>query len=75
MSLGFKHKSKVEDNVKLLQNVLNNSLEKQINKSDEIQEIKGLKNLKEQVDYSIDSRLYNKSRIIQGKTNKNFILL
>ena len=77
MVLAYKHKSKVEDPIRLIQKISNDALERQINAAGDQTfdrfgnpiSKKGLKNVKDQTDYAVNS-FYGDRKILQGVTNK-----
>ena len=78
MALSYKHKSAIEDEVRLFNRVINSLEEAQFSPtgkilsdkySNIISDKKGLRNLKNQVDYLMDS-FYGKKRDIEGITEK-----
>lgn len=78
MALSYKHKSKVEDTIRITQQVINRALEKQVNAAGEgvidfngnpIATKDGLRNFKDQFEYAIRA-FYGERRIIQGVLEK-----
>lgn len=81
MALGYKHKSEIEDNVKIAQQLVNQALEKQINAAgDQITDKNGnpiatkdgLKNFKTQFEYAINSYYGNREKV-QGVSEKKIL--
>jgi hypothetical protein len=81
MALSFKHKSEIEDSIRLLEQVVNNSKEAvlnpdgtpKMNARNEAISVEGkLKNYRAQYNYAVEALLYNKRRIEEGvsKTKK-----
>ena len=81
MALSFKHKSEIEDSIRLLEQVVNNSKEAVLNPDgtprknmrDKPIEVKGqLKYYKSQYKYAVEALLYNQRRVEEGvsKTKK-----
>jgi hypothetical protein len=76
-ALAFKHKSQVEDSIRLAQSILEQSLEvarsakgdQLINRFGEVVKVKDLKYLQDQVEYAIEA-FYGKRKEVQGITSK-----
>lgn len=81
-TIGYKYKAQIEDQVRLMQSILDESLEQQIKSNGEIifdklgrtTTTKGLTNLKNQLEYYINAAFYGHKKDTQeGKTSKEFI--
>ncbi len=80
-AIAYKFKSQVEDQIRLADSVLKEALEQQVKSNGEVvtdkfgrtTSVKGLENLRKQLDYAIDAYYGNKKDTREGKTNINFI--
>ncbi len=75
MAISYKHKAKIEDPIRILEQVVNNAKEMQTNAAGNqlsdalgrpIATKEGLKNYKAQFEYAIESMVYNKRRVEEG---------
>jgi len=83
MGIAYKHKSKVEDSIRLAEQVMNQSLERQENAKGEhlvdaqgrpISTSNGLKNLKKQFDYAVEAGFYGHRKDQEGISKKTKLL-
>jgi len=71
-AIGYKHKSQIEDKIRLSQSILDNALE--TDKVGKTTTTKGLANLRSQLNYAIDAGLYGiKKDNKEGRSNIQFI--
>lgn len=82
MALSYKHKAKIEDSIRILEQVVNSSTEMQTNAEGKqlsdafgrpIATKDGLKNYKAQYEYAIESMVYGKRRIEEGISKKKLL--
>lgn len=83
MSLSYKHKAKIEDSIRIIEQVVNNATEMQTNAEGKqlsdafgrpIETKDGLKNYKAQFEYAIESMVYGKRRIEEGISKSKKLL-
>lgn len=82
MSLSYKHKSKIEDSIRIAQQLVANSKEMQVNAEGKqlvdalgrpMATKEGLKNYKAQFEYAIESMVYGERRVEEGISNKRLL--
>ena len=82
MALSYKHKAKIEDSIRIIEQVVNNATEMQTNAEGKqlsdafgrpISTKDGLKNYKAQFEYAIESMVYGKRRIEEGISKKKLL--
>lgn len=83
MAIAYKHRSKVEDSIRLAEQIMNQSLERQENAKGEhlvdaqgrtISTSNGLKNLKKQFDYAVEAGFYGHRKDQEGISKKSKLL-
>lgn len=83
MALSYKHKSKIEDSVRIAEQIVNNAQEMQVNAEGKqlvdalgrpLTISGGLKNYKAQFEYAVEAMVYDKRRIDEGISKKTRLL-